>query len=159
MTARAAPGVPCTAVTGSVLQALSATHAWLERAHPGWAPPDPAPADSGPDGCPVGPAGVCPHGLVSWWLLDRSRDRPGGEPPLPPERAIPLPERLAPDRPDYVAVLDAHHRALISGRPGYPDPTTGLFVMTARTLWQRRTCCGSGCRHCPYTGRPGSPRG
>lgn len=37
-----------------------------------------------------------------------------------------------------------------SGEPGYVDPDTGLFVMTAAALLARGECCGSGCRHCPY---------
>ena len=144
------------------MQAVAATHAWLDG-HTGWEAPD---ADSlagwmaggacpCPDGCRVLPAGVCPHGLASWWLVLRSLDRPGATPAMSPERVVPLAERLAPERPDYVAVLEAHHRALTSGRPGYTDPATGLFVLTARSLWERGTCCGRGCRHCPYTGRPG----
>jgi len=27
---------------------------------------------------------------------------------------------------------------------------TGLLVFTERYLLQRGTCCGNGCRHCPY---------
>lgn len=146
-----------------MLQAVAATHAWLE-ATAGWDAPD-AVTVAGwlaggscpcPDGCRVRPPGVCRHGLASWWLLARSVDRPGATPPMGPERVIPLPQRLSPERPDYVAVLEAHHRALTSGRPGYVDPATGLFVLTARFLWERGTCCASGCRHCPYTGRSGS---
>jgi hypothetical protein len=36
------------------------------------------------------------------------------------------------------------------GSPGYVDPATGLYVLTAATLRDRGECCGSGCRHCPY---------
>jgi len=36
------------------------------------------------------------------------------------------------------------------GDPAYTDPDTGLFVLTAAYLSERRTCCHSGCRHCPY---------
>ncbi len=57
----------------------------------------------------------------------------------------------------------AHARAEHEGAAGYPDPDTGLFVLTASYLRARGKCCGSGCRHCPYppdeqrrAGRPGA---
>ena len=31
----------------------------------------------------------------------------------------------------------------------------GLFVLTREYLLKRGTCCGSGCRHCPYVPRHG----
>jgi hypothetical protein len=62
-------------------------------------------------------------------------------------------------------VLGAHQEALDRGEEGYLDPDTGLFVMTADTLRARGACCGSGCRHCPYSadeqraaGRPSTRR-
>ena len=72
---------------------------------------------------------------------------------LPEDRRTPHPARVAPDRPDRSAILAAHEAALDAGREGYPDPATGLFVMTAATLWARGRCCDSGCRHCPYLAR------
>lgn len=72
---------------------------------------------------------------------------------LPADRRTPHPDRLAPDRADREAVLAAHEAALDAGAPGYLDPATGLFVMTAATLWARGACCGSGCRHCPFLDR------
>jgi hypothetical protein len=39
---------------------------------------------------------------------------------------------------------------MAGGELGYPDPGTGLFVLTASYLLERATCCHSGCRHCPY---------
>lgn len=58
----------------------------------------------------------------------------------------------------------AHDAATKIGEPGYRDPRTGLFVLTADYLARRGFCCGNGCRHCPYppdeqarAGRP--PRG
>ena len=139
---------------------MARTRAWLER-HRAWAPPDPATlgewlADGVcpcPDGCRVPPAAPCPHGLASWWPVLRTRDRPDRPDPVPPERLVPAGDRLDPCRPDYVAILDAHHGALSRGDGGYTDPGTGLFVLTARTLWDRRSCCGQGCRHCPYVAR------
>ncbi len=62
----------------------------------------------------------------------------------------PHPDRLAPGDPDREAILAAHAGALAAGRAGYPDPRTGLFVLTAGFLAERGTCCGRGCRHCPY---------
>jgi Family of unknown function (DUF5522) len=41
-----------------------------------------------------------------------------------------------------------------AGEAGYLDPGTGLFVLTAGFLARRGTCCGRGCRHCPYAGTP-----
>jgi hypothetical protein len=73
--------------------------------------------------------------------------------PLPPDRLIPARHRLDPARSDYATILDRHRAAVEAGEPGYLDPATGLFVLTARTLWERRTCCDRGCRHCPYTER------
>ena len=40
--------------------------------------------------------------------------------------------------------------AVPAGRDWYPDPATGFMVLTAEFLAARGTCCGSGCRHCPY---------
>ena len=62
----------------------------------------------------------------------------------------PHPSRLAPARPDRDAILAAHRAAVEAGEPGYLDPATGLFVLTAAELAARGTCCDSGCRHCPY---------
>lgn len=59
--------------------------------------------------------------------------------------------------------IAAHAAADTRGQPGYVDPFSGLFVMTASGLRSRGFCCGNGCRHCPYdeaarrrAGRPGS---
>jgi hypothetical protein len=49
------------------------------------------------------------------------------------------------------AVQRAHDRAVAAGEPGYVDPDTGFFVFTAAELLARGECCGSGCRHCPYS--------
>ena len=52
---------------------------------------------------------------------------------------------------DPAAEIEAAHAAAVAaGEPGYPDPTTGLFVLTAAYLRDRGECCGQGCRHCPY---------
>lgn len=62
----------------------------------------------------------------------------------------PHPTRLAPDHPARAEILAAHTAALAAGEAGYLDPGTGLFVLTAAFLAHRGTCCGRGCRHCPY---------
>jgi len=62
----------------------------------------------------------------------------------------PHPSRLAPDDPWREAILVAHAAAMRAGAPGYLDPATGLFVLTAAELAARGTCCDQGCRHCPY---------
>lgn len=66
----------------------------------------------------------------------------------------PHPSRLAADHPHRDELLAAHEAALGAGHPGYLDPQTGLFVLSARFLADRGTCCGRGCRHCPYVGGP-----
>ncbi len=62
----------------------------------------------------------------------------------------PHPDRLAPGHPGRDEILAAHSAALERGEPGYLDPVTGLFVMTAAALVERGDCCDQGCRHCPY---------
>jgi Family of unknown function (DUF5522) len=149
------------AVASTAGDAIRRTHEWFER-HSGWAPPDPATLAEWmsdgvcrcPDDCWVAPTESCSHGLVSWWLVLRTLDRVDGTTPLPPDRLVPHPDRLSPQRaPEYVATLDAHHDALIAGEAGYMDPGSGLFVLTARTLWDRGNCCVQGCRHCPFIDR------
>lgn len=66
-------------------------------------------------------------------------------------RSRPHPARLSSQDPHYAAILAAHERALAAGDAFYRDPATGLFVLTAGYLADRGTCCGKGCRHCPYT--------
>jgi Family of unknown function (DUF5522) len=76
-----------------------------------------------------------------------------GNAPLPDELRKPHPARLPPSTPGYDAILAAHEEAIVGHEPGYVDPETGLFVMTAAYLWERGECCDSGCRHCPYLPR------
>ena len=49
-----------------------------------------------------------------------------------------------------VEIEAAHAAACAQGRDGYTDPRTGLFVFTELAALRRGTCCGRGCRHCPY---------
>ena len=43
-----------------------------------------------------------------------------------------------------------HERACRAGEEFYVDPGTGWRVFTEVGLRRRGSCCGSGCRHCPY---------
>ena len=45
---------------------------------------------------------------------------------------------------------ERHARACANNQPTYIDPATGYTVFTAYYLKSRGTCCGSGCRHCPW---------
>jgi len=58
--------------------------------------------------------------------------------------------RLPLDAPGRAAALRAHEAALAAREPGYRDPVTGYFVITAATHRERGYCCECGCRHCPY---------
>ncbi|MGH9869090.1 MAG: DUF5522 domain-containing protein [Candidatus Polarisedimenticolia bacterium] len=73
--------------------------------------------------------------------------------PLPPDRVVPHPDRLPPGTPGYDHILKAHEKAMAAAQAAYVDPLTGLMVMTARYLWDRGSCCDSGCRHCPWLSR------
>jgi ATP-binding cassette subfamily B (MDR/TAP) protein 1 len=44
-----------------------------------------------------------------------------------------------------------HDEACQEGRLTYEDPETGYSVFTAIAHKKRGKCCGSGCRHCPYS--------
>ncbi|MGV9211949.1 DUF5522 domain-containing protein [Micromonospora sp. RB23] len=68
----------------------------------------------------------------------------------------PHPSRLPPEHPDRARIIAAHDAALAAGEAGYLDPATGLFVLSAGFLARRGTCCGRGCRHCPYVDDPPS---
>ena len=46
--------------------------------------------------------------------------------------------------------LILHERACRAGEEFYLDPETGWRVFTEVGLRRRGSCCGSGCRHCPY---------
>jgi hypothetical protein len=65
--------------------------------------------------------------------------------------ASPHPSRLPDDHPFRDEILDRHRAAMAAGDAVYADPASGLSVFTAAFLAGRGTCCGSGCRHCPYS--------
>jgi hypothetical protein len=81
-------------------------------------------------------------------VADVSATPPPG--PLPADRRLPRVDRLDEDHPLYVPIVVAHEAALDAGVPRYRDPVSGAQVFTAAALWARGTCCGSGCRHCPF---------
>lgn len=62
----------------------------------------------------------------------------------------PHPGRLPATHPERDRIIAAHRTAVEAGEPGYIDPGTGLFVLTAVELAANGSCCDSGCRHCPY---------
>ena len=62
----------------------------------------------------------------------------------------PAESRLPADAPHRQEILDAHAVALERADPGYLDPVSGLFVLSAQYLASRGYCCEQGCRHCPY---------
>ena len=76
--------------------------------------------------------------------------------PLPEDLLVPHPRRLSPKTPGYAEILALHEDSVRRGEPGYDDPLSGLWVMTAAYLWERGYCCYSGCRHCPWIDRPGT---
>lgn len=47
-------------------------------------------------------------------------------------------------------IEDVHAEACYRGDSTYIDPETGYSVFTSVGLMKKKTCCGSGCRHCPY---------
>jgi len=49
------------------------------------------------------------------------------------------------------AIAEGHARAEARGEDQYTDPATGYPVFTAGYLRRRGACCGSGCRHCPFS--------
>jgi Family of unknown function (DUF5522) len=74
-------------------------------------------------------------------VQEASGDRALGEPHA---------SRLPADHPRRAEIIAAHDGALAAGQAGYRDPASGFFVMTAAYLAARGTCCGNGCRHCPF---------
>ena len=52
-----------------------------------------------------------------------------------------------------------HSQAVRKGLDHYVDPATGLQVMTTLGHERRGSCCGCGCRHCPFPPEPAAPAG
>jgi hypothetical protein len=62
----------------------------------------------------------------------------------------PAESRLPTDNLYRLEILAVHAAAMDASDPGYLDPQTGLFVLTASFLASQGACCKSGCRHCPF---------
>jgi hypothetical protein len=75
--------------------------------------------------------------------------------PRPDAVERPHPSRFDPASPGHAAAMVAHRAAVAAGQPGYLDPSSGLFVLTAAEHLRRGSCCDRGCRHCPWVGGPG----
>ena len=75
---------------------------------------------------------------------------PDAEPLADRPLTEPHPSRFPLDHPARDEVLARHAAAMAANEPGYLDPDSGLFVLSARYLADRGWCCGRGCRHCPY---------
>jgi len=61
--------------------------------------------------------------------------------------------RLNKNYPKYDEILNLHKEAIEHQNDIYIDPDTGFAVLTAEFLLKRGYCCGSGCRHCPYSNK------
>jgi len=59
--------------------------------------------------------------------------------------------KLKKDFQGYNEIMLRHREAVEKGEDYYIDPDTGFIVFTSLFLFMRGYCCGSGCRHCPYT--------
>jgi diphthamide synthase (EF-2-diphthine--ammonia ligase)/ABC-type Fe3+-hydroxamate transport system substrate-binding protein len=55
------------------------------------------------------------------------------------------------DIPDIEDFTAPHDAACEAGKLTYIDPETGYNVFTELAHKRRGKCCGSGCRHCPYS--------
>jgi diphthamide synthase (EF-2-diphthine--ammonia ligase)/ABC-type Fe3+-hydroxamate transport system substrate-binding protein len=55
------------------------------------------------------------------------------------------------DIPDIEDFTAPHDAACEAGKLTYVDPETGYNVFTELAHKRRGKCCGSGCRHCPYS--------
>ncbi|MBO9667517.1 MAG: hypothetical protein J7501_11980 [Bdellovibrio sp.] len=55
------------------------------------------------------------------------------------------------DEQEYKRFIEKIHReACERGELSYIDPRTGYTVFTEHSHLKRGSCCGSGCRHCPW---------
>jgi diphthamide synthase (EF-2-diphthine--ammonia ligase)/ABC-type Fe3+-hydroxamate transport system substrate-binding protein len=76
--------------------------------------------------------------LVGWQKVDLEEGN----------RVIETKPNEIPDIEDFTAPHDA---ACEAGKVTYVDPETGYNVFTELAHKRRGKCCGSGCRHCPYS--------
>jgi hypothetical protein len=63
---------------------------------------------------------------------------------------LPSSSRLSKKDPFYYEIISRHEESCRKGLSTYEDPKTKLKVFTAIYHLKRGSCCGSGCRHCPY---------
>lgn len=70
-----------------------------------------------------------------------------------PKENILLPSelRLPKTHPYYKEIIELHRQACTNDEAFYLDPQSGYVVFTANYLLQKGICCGSLCRHCPFT--------
>lgn len=59
--------------------------------------------------------------------------------------ALPRLAQLSPE------IEEIHIVACEAGNAGYTDPASGAFVFTSLAHLRRGKCCGSKCRHCPFS--------
>ncbi|WKX95647.1 hypothetical protein Q1695_012254 [Nippostrongylus brasiliensis] len=52
---------------------------------------------------------------------------------------------------DERTIYMAHLKAVEERKLSYKDPFTGYVVFTVSQHLHRGSCCGNGCRHCPYS--------
>ena len=86
---------------------------------------------------------------------DASHDSPAARRDVLDDRPLtePRADRFDRSLPRAAQALAAHAAALEAAEMTYRDPVTGFRVLTAKALADRGTCCGLGCRHCPYLPR------
>jgi len=65
---------------------------------------------------------------------------------------IPSLDKLSSKNPFYKEIINTHEEACRNKEDFYFDPETGYTVFTAYYHLKRGSCCGSGCRHCPFGG-------
>ena len=92
-------------------------------------------------------AGAPPAALPA---VEETLATPRSTPPMVAQDALTLPLTLTPTLTGAVDIELCHQAACSVGSQMYRDPVTGMWVMTEHGLRKRGTCCGNGCRHCPY---------
>lgn len=86
---------------------------------------------------------------VSLLVVEASNNRQDKDMEKTPPAILDL-EDLA-GRNEGSGFAQVHEEACRQGKLNYEDPETGYSVFTELAHRQRGWCCGSGCRHCPYS--------
>ena len=89
---------------------------------------------------------VCPPGFPYEWLDTKQKASEGER-----RRKKATGASSGGGAPDMTDIEDAHRCAVDKGSETYIDPRTGYTVFTQLAALKRGKCCGSGCRHCPYS--------